>query len=37
MFRVEGLGSKLLKGGLYRDYIGEYYRGYLGGYLEFRL
>ena len=23
--------------GLYRDYLGEYYRGYLGGYEEFRL
>ena len=23
--------SKLFKGGLYRDYIGDYYRGYEGG------
>ena len=25
--RVEGLGSKLLKGGYMEDYIGEYVRG----------
>ena len=29
--------SKLLQGGLYRDYLGDYYSGYEGGYLEFRL
>ena len=26
--QISELWSKLLKGGLYRDYIGEYYRAY---------
>ena len=28
IYRVEGLGSKLLKGGYVGDYMGEYYRAY---------
>ena len=28
LYRIQGLGSKLLKGGYKGDYIGEYYRGY---------
>ena len=31
-FRIQGLGSKLLKGGYIGDYIWDYYRGYKGGY-----
>ena len=27
-FRIEGLGSELLKGGYVGDYIVDYYRGY---------
>ena len=30
--RLEGLGSKLLKGGYIGDYTGDYYRAYCGGY-----
>ena len=32
-FRVESLGSKLLKGGYTRDYVGDYCRRYCGGIL----
>ena len=27
-FRISSLGSKILKGGNTRDYVGEHFRGY---------
>ena len=35
--RVQGLGSTPIKGGSVRDHIGDYFRGFLAGYSEFRL
>ena len=34
LYRVQGLGSKLFKGGYIRDCIGEYDRVYSWGYLD---
>ena len=31
-FKVEGFGSKLSEGDNIGEYVGEYYRGYSGGY-----